>query len=152
MDIKEYILEDQIIFSDTLSNQKEMFQLVAKIATKNGITANINCIIDKFQERENLGTTGLLDTFAIPHAQDSTINKAMIVIVVSKNEIPWETLDDSNVKIVFALLIPSIDKGSIHIEFLSTISTLLMNDDFRDVLKKSQNSSEIINLIKQHTN
>lgn len=151
MNLKDYIIEEQIVFSDALMDQKDVFELIAQVAIQNGITASAECIITQLKNREMLGSTGLLDGFAIPHAQDETINKAMIVIIISKNEISWETLDNSNVKIIFGLLIPSKDKGDIHIEFLSQISTLLMDKEFRDTIKQSHVSSEIIKIIEKFT-
>jgi len=151
MELKDYIIENQIIFSNKLTNQTEVFNIIAEIGINNGITATSECIVKQLNNRESLGSTGLIDSFAIPHAQDETINKAMIIIIISQNKILWETLDESNVQVIFGLLIPSKEKGDIHIEFLSQISTLLMDEEFRNDIKQSKLPSDIIKIIKNYT-
>lgn len=147
MNIKDYINEQQIVCFDTIDNKEQAFQYIAEIAQKNGMTAKVETIIKKLSAREAMTSTGLKDGFAIPHAQDEQINKSMIIIITSKTTIEWETLDDQDVRVIFALLIPLKFKSTIHLECLATISAFLMDDDFRAQIKKATTPQMIYDVV-----
>ena len=147
MDLKEYITEKQIVVEKNLKTKSDFFNKIAEVAYDNKIISSKEEVIQGLEERESKGTTGLLDGFAIPHAQKDTISRPAVVIVKSMNEVEWETLDGSLVKTAICLLVPKSQAGSTHIDFLTEVSRLLMDDDFRADLNKLTDKESIYNLL-----
>lgn len=142
MDLKEFLIEKQIVVTN-LNTKEEFFEKISDIALENGIITDKNEVISGLKERESKGSTGLLDGFAIPHAQTPSIIKAAVIIVKSETKVEWESLDGEPVSTAICLLVPKSQAGTTHIDFLTEISKLLMDDDFRVRLNDLKDSNSI---------
>lgn len=142
MDLKEFLIEKQIVVTN-LNTKEEFFEKISDIALENCIITDKNEVISGLKERESKGSTGLLDGFAIPHAQTPSIIKAAVIIVKSETKVEWESLDGEPVSTAICLLVPKSQAGTTHIDFLTEISKLLMDDDFRARLNDLKDSNSI---------
>ncbi len=147
MDLKEFITLEQISAENNLNTKEEFFSRIAEIALKSGIITSEEEVIEGLKAREAKGSTGLLDGFAIPHAQNDTIKRAAVVIVKSINRVEWESLDEQPVGTAICLLVPKDQAGTTHIDFLTEVSRLLMDDEFRSELNKLKDNKSIYNLL-----
>lgn len=75
MNLKEFLIEKQIIVTD-LTTKQDFFKTIADLAFENNILSDKEEVILGLNERESKGSTGLLDGFAIPHAQTPSIKKS----------------------------------------------------------------------------
>lgn len=147
MDLKEFITLEQISAENNLNTKEEFFSRIAEIALKSGIITSEEEVIEGLKAREAKGSTGLLDGFAIPHAQNDTIKRAAVVIVKSTNRVEWESLDEQPIGTAICLLVPKDQAGTTHIDFLTEVSRLLMDDEFRSELNKLKDNKSIYNLL-----
>lgn len=147
MDLKEFITVEQISAGNKLNTKAEFFSKIAEVAFENGIVTSKDEVIGGLEAREAKGSTGLLDGFAIPHAQNDTITRAAVVIVKSSNKVEWESLDEQPVGTAICLLVPKAQAGSTHIDFLTEVSRLLMDDEFRSELNNLNDSESIYKLL-----
>lgn len=85
--------------------------------------------------REEEGTTGFTDGFAIPHAKLAEITDTHVGIVTFKRPINWESLDGQKIEIAIILLTPSNDKNNPHLQLLSQLSRKLMDAEFVKQIK-----------------
>jgi len=69
------IQEEKIFLNQSLTTQKEVFEFLANQAVETGISADEKQVYQRIIERENEGTTGMMDGFAIPHAKDQSISE-----------------------------------------------------------------------------
>ncbi|WKX02636.1 fructose PTS transporter subunit IIA [Candidatus Mycoplasma mahonii] len=134
------IFNIQHIFLDKkFKIKKELFDFLGEEAVKKGVSNSSKAIIDSFLKRENEGTTGFEDGFAIPHARVAEVANPSIFIIRNANKFDdWDSLDHNGVKYLIALMIPS-EAGSLHMEILSSIATKLMSEDFRKIIKTGNN-------------
>lgn len=146
MNITEFMTENSIEITN-LSSKDDFFNRITDIALREKIISDKDEVIEGLKEREQKGSTGLLDGFAIPHAQTSSIKKAAVIIVKSIDTVEWETLDNQPVDTAICLLVPKYLAGTLHIDFLSEISKLLMDEDFRAELNQIQTSKDMFNLL-----
>lgn len=86
------IQEEKIFLSQPLATQKEVFKFLAKQAVQTGISADEKHVYQRLVERENEGTTGMMDGFAIPHAKDQSIGEPSILIVTLDQGTEWNSL------------------------------------------------------------
>lgn len=91
-------------------------------------------IVRALLERERLGSTGVGEGVAIPHAKVSGIGKLMAVFGRSLSGVPFDAIDQHPVNLVVLLLVPENSAG-MHLKALARISRLLKNGAFRDSLQ-----------------
>lgn len=156
------ISKELIFMNKNFETQDEVFKYMAQMAVKSGILEcpscsekeeeNCKCCEEKFYEgllaREEEGTTGVGEGFAIPHAKIEEVKKAAVLVTFLNKGIEWKSLDDEPVEIVIGLAIPKKEAGTTHIEMLTKIASNLMEDDFRENLKKVKTVDEAYNILK----
>ena len=86
---------------------------------------------------------GLQDGFAIPHARSSYVEKVSVFFIRNVSKLDWETLDDSEVHNLFALLVPEKNEGNIHLQMISQLATCLLEDDFKSTVQSSTDKNEL---------
>ena len=72
---------DSIYLNQTLTSQAAVFDFLAKQAVALGVATDSGAVLASLQEREALGTTGMMDGFAIPHTKDASIKEAKVIIL-----------------------------------------------------------------------
>lgn len=98
--------------------------------------------------REELSTTGIGEGIAIPHAQVEAVKKAGLAAITVKDGVDYESLDGNPVYLAFMIAAPK-DGGSVHLQALAKLSTLLMNEDFRKALINAKTPEQFLDLINQ---
>ncbi|MGL5346846.1 MAG: PTS sugar transporter subunit IIA, partial [Peptostreptococcaceae bacterium] len=96
--------------------------------------------------REELSTTGIGEGIAIPHAKTSAVTKACLGAGVSKGGIDYEAFDGSLANLFFMIAAPD-GANNTHLEVLSRLSTILMDEEFRNTLINSISEDEFLKLI-----
>ena len=71
------------------------------------------------------------------------LTQSQLFFVKCKNELDWETLDDSKVKYLFALIVPMENAGNEHLLMISKLATSLLEDEFKDKVKSSTDKAEL---------
>lgn len=145
MDFKE----SNILLDVAVASKEELFEVIANYAHESGYVANAAETGKAFNEREAEYSTGLQDGFAIPHAKADTVLAPTVLFIRLKNEVEWETFDDSAVKNVFALMVPKEDEGTVHLEMLSRLATALLEDEFIQQIQESEDKTQLVELIKK---
>lgn len=145
------MLNKQLVFCNkNLINQKEVFEFLAEITTKNQIAKDYNQIFDSFKKRELEGTTGLMDGFAIPHVNSIDILEPTIVIIKLQKGIEWDSLDGKLTNYIISFFIPKNNKDNKHLKFMANIARMLMLSDFKEEFKRAKYKKEIIEVIEKH--
>lgn len=96
--------------------------------------------------RENQSTTGIGEGIAIPHAKTKAVKNACLAAAVCKKGIDYESFDGSLSHLFFMIAAPE-GANNTHLEVLSRLSTILMDEEFRSKLINVQNEDEFLNLI-----
>jgi PTS system fructose-specific IIA component len=133
------IQEEKIFLNQSLTTQKEVFEFLANQAVETGISADEKQVYQRIIERENEGTTGMMDGFAIPHAKDQSISEPSILIVT----------DGQLIDFIIALFIPDTEAGTTHLKLLSAVARLLMRNEVTEKLKAAQSKAEIATLLNE---
>ena len=144
------ISKDSIFMSESLSSQEEVFHFIAQKAVSLGISNDENAVYNGLVEREQQGTTGMMDGFAIPHAKSSAITNPKIVIVRLAGEIDWNSMDGKPTSFIFSLLIPDGEAGTTHLKLLATVARMLMKADVKEALLGATNAEQIEDVLNSH--
>ena len=97
-------------------------------------------------EREALSTTGIGDGIAIPHGKSSSVKQATLVAAVCRDGIDYDSLDGQPSKLFFMIAVPE-NGDNLHLEVLARLSTILMDNDFKESLINSRSNDEFLRLI-----
>lgn len=142
------ICENGIYLNENLKTKDEVLKKLSEIAVKEGIAQDSKILYDAFIEREKTSSTGMMDGFSIPHAKSETINKAQILVIRNNNGLSdWETLDDTEVNLVIAILVPNENVNETHLKVLSNVSRKLMYDENVRILKNTDSKEDIMRIL-----
>lgn len=96
--------------------------------------------------RESQSSTGLEEGIAIPHGKTSAVKIPSIAFGLSKGGIDYDSLDGEPSKLFFMIAAPA-NANDTHIETLSQLTTLLLDDDVRENLLNCKNSEDVFNIL-----
>lgn len=96
--------------------------------------------------REAQSSTGLEEGIAIPHAKTSAVKIPSIAFGLSKNGVDYESLDGEPSKLFFMIAAPA-NASNTHIEVLSKLTTMLLDDEIREKLLEVKTPEEVISIL-----
>lgn len=96
--------------------------------------------------REAQSSTGLEEGIAIPHAKTSAVKIPSIAFGLSKNGVDYESLDREPSKLFFMIAAPA-NASDTHIEILSKLTTMLLDDEIREKLLEVKTEQEVIDIL-----
>ena len=147
MKLIEFIALDSILVDVDVDSKKNLFKVVSNFFAKNDFEESSK-IIEKLNERERLGSTGVGNGIAIPHSKVSLINKTKVLFLKLKSAVDFSAPDKKDVDLVFVILAPK-NCQSEHLIVLSSISSFIKNKNFVEKLRKLKNSKEIYKFFAQ---
>lgn len=149
LEITSLINEELIVLELEASNQLEVIEHLASLLEKQGRIESKSAFIQGVLDREAEFTTGFGNSIAIPHCKSPTVKKASIVIGRLAKGIDWNALDDLDVSFVIMLAIPLSESGTTHLQILSSLSSKLIEPDFRSRLINAKDKQEILKLLEE---
>lgn len=147
--MSEFIEASHVFLDSPAQDVGQALDFLSSKAVELGIASDKQEVKKAFEERESEGTTGMLDGFAIPHAKCDAIHKASVIIVKFANDMAWESLDGKPIKVAISLLVPSAEAGTTHIQLLSKVAVMLMDENFRKQVLASSDKQAIASLINE---
>lgn len=101
--------------------------------------------------REKEGSTGIGEGIAIPHAKTSAVKAPGLAAMLVQDGVDFDSLDGEPAKLFFLIAAPDTE-DNVHLDVLSHLSMLLMNDDFRSELLKAGSAKEFLSVIDKYEN
>ena len=140
------LLSPQRIFLDTeISSKKKLLELIATTVAEETESSQ-SCIFNGLLDRERLGSTGLGQGFAVPHARLSNLNKTLGCFFRLKNAVNFEAPDNLPVDLVFTIIVPE-EATEEHLMILSSLASIFSKSDVCDAIRNAQSSDEITRII-----
>ena len=96
--------------------------------------------------REEESTTGIGEGIAIPHGKCDAVTKPGLAAMVVKDGVDFDSLDGEPVTLMFLIAAPNTE-DNIHLDVLSKLSVLLMNEEFTESLRNEKTVEEFMNII-----
>lgn len=151
MKITDLLDEKSIRLNASASSKQEALNQIINLIYQTGNIINKEEYRQIVFKREAQGTTGIGEGIAIPHGKSNKVKKASLAAMVIPNGVDFESLDDKKVNLMFLIAAPET-KDNIHLEVLSRLSALLMDEDFRKKLKRAKSPKEFLNYIDEAEN
>ena len=100
-------------------------------------------------KREAQSSTGMEEGIAIPHGKTKAVKIPTVAIGISKKGVDYESLDGEPSHLFFMIAAPENSNDS-HIELLSKITTLLLEDDIREALLNAKSKEEVLDILMKN--
>ncbi|PEM26582.1 PTS fructose transporter subunit IIABC [Bacillus wiedmannii] len=151
MKITELLKRDTVIMNLTASNKEAVIdELVEKLAGANRLNSKAE-FKEAILKRESQSTTGIGEGIAIPHAKTKAVKQPAICFGRSVSGINYESLDGQPAHLFF-MIAASEGANNTHLETLSRLSTLLMDEGFRKQLLEAKDEEELLRLFDEKEN
>ena len=149
MHLSDYVTSDLVIKIEEDLSKEEVLKLMVDALIKKGLIKDKDEALNALFEREKLGSTGIGDEIAIPHAKLTGIDNIIILIAVSNKGIEFDAVDNKKVKIFF-LVLASTNKLHLHLKTLARISRLIKATDFKKrVLSENYDNKKILEILNE---
>lgn len=150
MRIMDFLSRDAISVELKAKTKKEVIEELVDllIKAKKLEEINKNKVLKALLDREELGSTGIGQGIAIPHAKSDGVKEVVASFGKSNEGVEFDALDNKPVYLLFLLLAP-MESSNLHIKALAKISRLLKHKYFRSSLRKATNVEEIIKIISE---
>ena len=148
MKITDLLEERAIKLNALASSKEEVLNQMINLISQTGNIVNKQEFKETVFKREKEGTTGIGEGIAIPHGKSRAVKKACLAAAVLPKGVEFEALDSKKVNLIFLIASPE-EGNNTHLEVLSRLSALLMDEKFRENLKKSKTPKEFIDAIDQ---
>ena len=148
MKITDLLKKDSIDLNVEASNKEEILKKAVELMNKNGNIIDKDEYLKLVMKREEEGSTGIGEEIAIPHGKGDSISAPGLAAMVIPNGVDFESLDGKPVKLLFLIAAPNT-KDNVHLEVLSRLSTLLMDEKFRKELLNAKSKDEFLKIIDQ---
>jgi PTS system nitrogen regulatory IIA component len=141
MKISEFLSPTETLLNVRTSDKEQLLQeLARKAATK--LNLSEDDIVSELLKREGLGSTGMGNGVAIPHARFQTIEKPFGIVAKLKQPIDFDAIDGQPVDIVFMLLLPTASEGE-QLGALACVARKLRAADDLVLLRRAKNAPEL---------
>lgn len=146
MKISEILEKDFIIADLSGKDKQSILTELTNFLEQNGTIKNKDVLYSALVEREKLGSTGIGENVAIPHAKSEEIEKILTLFGRSVEGIDFDSLDKKPVHFVCLVVAPTHSTGH-HLKALARISRLLKNQNLREGILKAQSKNEIYSIL-----
>ena len=146
MKITDLLAKESIKLNATVKDKEEVLNTMVDLMDKSGKISDKKLYLDAVKAREEEGTTGVGNGIAIPHGRCSGVKKAGLAAMSIKGGVEYNALDSKPVDLVF-LIAANEDSGNVHLEILSKLATMLMDDEFVSKLKNAMTVEDFLDII-----
>lgn len=147
MRITDLLKPQAIILGATPRNKAQAFQTLIDLHSKAKNILDVEQYKKGILEREKGGTTAIGDGIAIPHCKSSAVSKPGLAAITVPNGVDCNSMDGKPTKLMFMIAAPM--DGDLHLEVLSRLTVLLMDEDFRNSLLNAKSKEEFLSIINE---
>lgn len=145
--MSDFVKAEDVFVKQSLPDRKAILHFISEKAVALGAAEDVEAVYNAFLAREDMGETGMTDGFAVPHAKATVIKSALVIVYKNDKPVEWPSFDDKPVDICIALLVPDSEAGTTHIKLLSKTAVLLMRDEFKSLVRETDDPQAIADAI-----
>ncbi|EYD68889.1 PTS system fructose-specific EIIABC component [Fusobacterium necrophorum subsp. funduliforme] len=145
--LRKFIQKECISLELQSKNKADVIDELIGILDKAGKLNDREIFKKEILKREAQSSTGLEEGIAIPHAKTAAVKVPSIAIGISKEGLDYESLD-GEVSRLFFMIAAAEGADDTHIELLSKLSTILLEDEVREALLHAKSKEEVIQMLE----
>lgn len=145
MRITDLLSRDSILLGGSPESKSEAIDMLIELQVKGGKIADRGEYKKGILAREEKGSTAVGEGIAIPHAKSEAVKAPSLAAMTVPAGVDYEALDDEPSNLLFMIAAPN--DGDVHLEVLSRLMTILMDEDFRARLLSAKDKEEFLGII-----
>ncbi|MGX8906420.1 fructose-specific PTS transporter subunit EIIC [Streptomyces netropsis] len=131
-----------------MADEKEAaIREMAELLAATGKVTNADALVATALAREALGTTGLGEEIAIPHAKTDAVSAPVVGFARSTEGVEWGAPDGTKARLIFMIAVPEAAAGDVHLRILALLSRRLMDPGFRERLLAAPDTEAIMRVL-----
>ena len=146
MRITDLLDKQSISLNGAPKDKKEALDQVVDLMAKSGKINDVEAYRQKVYAREEESTTGIGEGIAIPHGKCDAVTKPGLAAMVVKDGVDFDSLDGEPVHLIFLIAAPNTE-DNIHLDVLSKLSVLLMDEQFTADLLNAKSVDEFLEIV-----
>lgn len=148
MKIRELLSVESIELQGSAAGKKEVLDKMVDLMEKSGKINDVETYRKGVYAREEEGTTGIGEGIAIPHCKSDAVTKPGLAAMVVPDGVDFDALDGEKVSLIFLIAAPNTE-DNVHLDVLSKLSVLLMDEKFTGDLRSAKTVDEFLRVIDQ---
>ena len=148
MRITELLDKRSIRIDGVPKSKNEALDQMVELMAKSGKINDLEAYRQEVYRREEEGTTGVGEGIAIPHGKGAFVDKPGLAAMVVKDGVDYDSLDGEPVHLIFLIAAPNT-KDNVHLDVLSKLSVLLMDEDFSRALQNAKSPEEFMKIVDE---
>ena len=148
MRITELLDKRSIRIDGAPKSKNEALDQMVELMAKSGKINDLEAYRQEVYRREEEGTTGVGEGIAIPHGKGAFVDKPGLAAMVVKDGVDYDSLDGEPVHLIFLIAAPNT-KDNVHLDVLSKLSVLLMDEDFSRALQNTKSPEEFMKIVDE---
>ena len=146
MRITDLLDKQSISLNGAPKDKKEALDQVVDLMAKSGKINDVEAYRQRVYAREEESTTGIGEGIAIPHGKCDAVTKPGLAAMVVKDGVDFDSLDGAPVHLIFLIAAPNTE-DNIHLDVLSKLSVLLMDEQFTADLLNAKSVDEFLEIV-----
>ncbi|MEG9607783.1 PTS sugar transporter subunit IIA [Citrobacter portucalensis] len=147
MNISDVLNAKNIKLNMMAKTKEEAIEELTDLLVLDGVVISKNDFLKDVWLREEQGSTGFENHVAIPHGKSSGVARTALAIGRTQHQIPWKTMDGSDVRCIILFAVCLVDQNATHIRLLSQVSGSLADEEIIEKLLKENDPQKIIELL-----
>ena len=148
MKIRDLLAVESIDLNGKVTGKNEALDAMVALMAKSGKINDVEKYRKGVYAREEEGTTGIGEGIAIPHCKSDAVSKPGLAAMVIKDGVDFDALDGGKVSLIFLIAAPNTE-DNVHLDVLSKLSVLLMDENFTSGLRNAKTVEEFLSVIDQ---
>ncbi len=145
MRIVDLLKKESIALGQAPSSKQEAIDMLVELQAKSGNISDVEAYKKGILAREEQGSTAVGEGIAIPHAKSEAVKAPSLAAITVPGGVDYEALDGEPSNLLFMIAAPN--DGDVHLEVLSRLMTILMDEDFRGELLGAKDVTEFLSII-----
>ncbi|MCI5873614.1 MAG: fructose-specific PTS transporter subunit EIIC [Clostridiales bacterium] len=146
MKIRELLAIESIELSGSATSKKDALDQMVALMAKSGKINDVEKYRQGVYAREKEGTTGIGEGIAIPHCKSDAVTRPGLAAMVVSDGVDFDALDGGKVDLIFLIAAPN-SEDNVHLDVLSKLSVLLMDENFTKGLRNARTVEEFLDVI-----
>lgn len=145
MRITDLLNKESIMLNAAPKNKAEAIDLLVDLQVKGGKIADKQAYKQGILAREAMSSTAVGEGIAIPHAKSTAVTAPSLAAITVPDGVDYEALDEEPSNVLFMIAAPN--DGDVHLDVLSKLMTLLMDENFKQNLLAAKGTDEFLKVI-----
>ncbi|WP_302308540.1 PTS fructose transporter subunit IIABC [Roseburia hominis] len=146
MRIRELLAVESIDLNAKAASKKEALDHAVDLMARSGKIGDVETYRKGVYAREEEGTTGIGEGIAIPHCKSDVVKAPGLAAMRVAGGVDFQSLDGEKADLIFLIAAPNT-KDNVHLDVLSKLSVLLMDEKFTNDLRNAKSVEEFLHVI-----